>query len=368
MNDESSPATPPPDAGVSRRSALLGLTAVGGIGAATVGGFGFARGLLAPDKLTPSRFADRFERVYGTHGGFRRNHAKGLAASGHFTSNGAGIAVSKAAIFREGTVPVTGRFSLSGGLPCAPDAADVVRGMGLMFELPGGEQWRTAMVNIPVFLDSTPQNFVDRLLTSKPVADTGKPDPDKVSAYLAKHPETVAAMKIVHKHPPASGFENSTFHGLNAFGFTNSGGATVPVRWMVVPEQSVHPAGSSAPPDKNYLFDTLIRKAADKPLKWRLILTIGRPQDPTDDATKPWPKGRKTIDVGTLTIDSVHTEDAGNARDINFDPLVLPDGIEPLDDPLLNARSAVYARSFERRTSESKQPSKVNVAEVLDEQ
>jgi catalase len=98
-----------------------------------------------------------------------------------------------------------------------------------------------------------------------------------------------------------------------------------------------------------------------------LILTIGQSGDPTNDATKPWPSSRPSIDAGTITIDAVQSEAPGNGRDINFDPLVLPDGIAPSDDPLLSARSAVYAQSFTRRTREPKQPSAVNVAQVPDE-
>ena len=37
------------------------------------------------------------------------------------------------------------------------------------------------------------------------------------------------------------------------------------------------------------------------------------------------------------------------------------------DDPLLSARSAVYARSFTRRAEEPKRPSEVNVSQVRDE-
>lgn len=366
MNDEEG-STPPAPAPVSRRRVLLGLSAAGGIGAATLGGFGYARGLMTPDTLTPARFADGFESVFGTHAGFRRNHAKGLSASGRFVSNGAGEAISRASVFRPGEVPVTGRFSLSGGMPCAPDGDAVVRGLGLQFSLPHGEQWRTAMVNIPVFLDSTPQNFLDRLMASKTVPNTGKPDEEELTAYLAQHPETTAAMKIVHSSPPTSGFENSTFHGLNAFGFTSASGASTPVRWMLVPEQEVDAAAPPETPGENYLFDALIHACAKEPLRWRLVLTIGEPQDPTHDATKQWPTDRRTLDVGTLTLDSVNTEEEGNARDINFDPLVLPDGIAALDDPLLSARSSVYARSFARRSGEPKHPSCVDVKVVPNE-
>ena len=144
-------------AALTRRGALIGMTAVAGIAAVDVGAFAFAGGWLQPDALTPSRFVDRFEQVYGRHDGFRRNHAKGLSASGTFQSSGAGTAVCEATVFKAGTVPLIGRFSLSGGLPDQPDKPDTVRGLALLFLPSGGQQWRTAMVNIPVFPDSTPQ-------------------------------------------------------------------------------------------------------------------------------------------------------------------------------------------------------------------
>jgi len=68
--------------------------------------------------------------------------------------------------------------------------------------------------------------------------------------------------------------------------------------------------------------------------------------------------------AGVLTLTGIETEDPGNARDINFDPLVLPDGIEPSDDPLLNARSTVYAASYRARTGEPKSPPAVQVDKV----
>ncbi|MCV7438497.1 catalase family peroxidase [Mycobacterium seoulense] len=339
------------------------MGAVAGIAAVDVGGFAYAGGWLRPDALTPPRFADRFEHVYGRHDGFRRNHAKGLSAVGTFASTGAGAAICRAAVFRAGNVPLIGRFSLSGGLPDQADVSTTVRGLGLLFQGPDGQQWRTAMVNIPVFPDSTPQGFYDRLLASQPVPGTGKPDPEKMAAFLDRHPETVAALKVIKQAPPSAGFADSAFYGLNAFRFTNAAGATVPVRWAAVPQQS---AGTPAPAGgKDYLFDDLIRVLSQRPLSWRLVLTVGEPGDPTNDATTPWPVSRRTVDAGTITVTAVHTEAPGNARDINFDPLVLPDGITASDDPLLAARSAVYARSFTRRAEEPKTPSAVDVSRVL---
>ena len=353
---------------LTRRGALIGMAAVGGVAAVDVGVFAYAGGWLTPDKLTPSRFADRFEQVAGRHDGFRRNHAKGLSATGTFASNGAGAEVCRAAVFAPGTVPVIGRFSLSGGLPDQVDKPDTVRGMALAFLLPNGQQWRTATVNLPVFPDNTPQGFYERLLAGKPLPATGQPNPEAMAAFLARHPETAAAMKIIKQSPPSAAFADSTFHGLNAFLVTNAAGATVPVRWTLVPQPSTTPLIPAHPGTRDYLFDALIETAARGPLAWRLLLTIGERGDPTNDATKPWPDSRRSIDTGTVTIDAVQTEAPGNARDINFDPLVLPDGIAASDDPLLSARSSVYARSFTRRAGEPKRPSAVDVATVLNEQ
>jgi catalase len=346
---------------LNRRRTLLGLAAVGGVVAVGVGGLAEAAGWLRPDALTPADFADRFEQVSGLHKGFRRNHAKGLAATGTCTSTGAGAQVSRAAVFKPGTVPVVGRFSLSGGLPDQPDKPDTVRGLGLMFRLPDGEQWRVAMVNLPVFPDSTPRGFYDRMLASRPVPETGKADPQAMAAFLADHPETAAAMKIIKQAPPSAGFADSTYRGLNAFRATNGHGETTAIRWAAVPITGEPPAGQPHGDDRNVLFDALIDTVARGPVSWKLILTLADPTDPTHDATLPWPQNRATVNAGTITIDAVQTEAPGNARDINFDPLVLPDGLAVSDDPLPSARSAVYARSFNRRAREPKSPSAVVV-------
>ena len=353
---------------LTRRGMLGGVAAIGGISAAHLGAFLRAGGWFTPDSLTTSRFVDRFEQVFGKHDGFRRNHAKGVSASGVFTSNGAGTTLCAAAVFQPGPTPVTARFSLSGGMPSVADANATVRGLGVLFHLSNGQQWRTAMVNTPVFTDRVPQGFYERLLATAPVPATGQPDPVKLAAFLSKYPETARAMALIKQTPPSTGLSNSPFHGLNAFHFTNSSGTTVPVRWSMMPEEPFQPVqGTAHPPGRDYLFNALIEKVTRGPVRWRFLITIGQPGDPTNDATTPWPPDRRQVEVGTLSIDSLQTEAPGNARDINFDPLVLPEGITPSDDPLLAARSAVYAQSYQRRTSEPQQPSEVNVAKIAAE-
>ena len=106
--------------------------------------------------------------------------------SGFFDSNGNGLRLSKAAVFRPGRVPVLGRFSLSGGMPYVADGADAVRGLRLQFGLPDGEAWRTAMINLPVFPFRTPEAFYEQLVASRPDPATGKPDPAAMKAFLER--------------------------------------------------------------------------------------------------------------------------------------------------------------------------------------
>jgi catalase len=350
-------------------AAAARFASIGAALAAVAGIFAYLGGWLTPHDLTPVRLTDGFEYVAGTHPGFRRNHAKGLGVSGSFESNGNGVRLSKAVVFREGRVPVIGRFSLSGGEPYVADMPDTVRGLGLEFSLPDGELWRTAMINLPVFPVRTPQAFYEQLIASKPDPATGKPDAAKREAFLARHPETVQALAIIKSRAVSSGFDDSAFYGLNAFRFINSTGDSSPVRWLLTPLQPFKPAGAAtASPDKNYrknyLFDALIAQIHRQPLRWRLIVILGQPGDPTDDATIAWPKGREEVDVGTLTLDRVESEETSAATDTNFDPLVLPAGIAPSDDPLLSARSAVYSQSFTRREGETKLPSAITSADV----
>jgi len=355
-----------PLAELPKISLIKRFAAIGAVLAGIVGLFAYAGGWLTPHTLTPASMINTFEKVNGLFPGFRRNHAKGVCISGYFDSNGRGVALSKASAFLAGRVPIIGRFSLSGGQPYVADAPHTVRGMAILFELPNGEEWRTAMINSPVFTVNTPQGFHDLLLASASDTATGKSDPARMNAFFAEHPESAKAMELIRGHPVSSGFENSAYNSLNAFRFINGSGATVPVRWSMVPVQPFEPISTTDPgkADKNYLFGALIASIHRHPLQWHLVVTVGQPGDPTSDATLPWPADRQQVDVGTLTIDRVESDDSSPARDINFDPLVLPNGISTSDDPLLSTRSAAYSQSFTRREGEHKELSAVSTAET----
>src|SRR5205814_3907529 len=120
-----------------------------------------------------------------------------------------------------------------------------------------------------------PEAFYEQVIASKPEPETGKPDLAKMKAFLARHPETEKAVTVIKGQLLASGFDNSTFHGLNAFRFINWAGDSAAVRWIMKPMQPFEAANTaSAPKDKNYLFDSLIAAIHHQPLRWHLIIIV----------------------------------------------------------------------------------------------
>jgi catalase len=345
--------------------ALLRLAAIGAVLAVAAGGFAYAGGWLTPDRLSPQRLVGQLEANAGPpHPGFRRNHAKGVCVTGSFTSTGAGQEWSRAEVFRPGSVPVVGRLALPGGNPFAADAAVPVRSMALQLTAPDGAVWRTGMNSSPAFPVRNAEDFFAVQQASAPDPATGRPDPAKMQAFLAGHPETVRALAAGRAFPPSSGFGNGTYHSVNAFLLVDRSGRETPVRWTMLPEQPFAPFEAQAASDRDAVFEGLAAELAKGPLRWRLVVTLAGPGDRTDDATVIWPADRRKVELGTLTILQAQSEDEGACRDINFDPLVLPDGIAASDDPLLSARSAAYARSARLRDGEAKLPSAVSPQEA----
>lgn len=170
---------------------LVLIIAVMGI---SVAAFAYTAGWFSPQRLTPDKLVDAFTTPTGPPLGHRRNHAKGICFTGIFESNGMGAALSQAQVFTRGEYPALGRFNLGTPDPNAPDATVRVRGMGLRIATPDGQEWRTAMIDAPVFPVSTPQAFYELLIAS------GSKDPNAMKTFAANHPEIAGFGKIGRAH------------------------------------------------------------------------------------------------------------------------------------------------------------------------
>jgi catalase len=325
---------------------LVLIAAVVGVGAAA---FAYTAGWLSPDRLSPREFVDAFTPPSGPPLGHRRNHAKGICFTGVFRSNGAGSALSRARVFARGDYPVLGRFNLATSEPNAADGTVRVHGLGIRISTPDGQEWRSAMIDAPVFPAATPQSFYELLIAS------ASKDPNAMKAYAAAHPELAAFGGWAQSAPWTSSYAEDQFNGLNSFLFVDGSGTKHAVRWSLKPE--AQPVALS--PDElakrapDFLEQEIAERVRKGPQRWTMVVIVANPGDPTADPTKAWPADRRTIEVGTLVAQQVQAEANGPCRDINFDPTVLPAGIETSDDPFPAARSAAYSESFNRRTAEA---------------
>ncbi|MNP30456.1 Catalase-related peroxidase precursor [compost metagenome] len=155
-------------------------------------------------------------------------------------------------------------------------------------------------------------------------------------------------------HNPPPSYANSAYFGIHTFKFTNAKGETTPVRWHFVPvdgEKQLSDAEMQSLP-ADFLEQRLIERTNQGSVRWDMWIAVGQPGDPEDDPTKTWPEDRKQVQVGTLTITKAMSQKGATCEPINFDPMVMADGISPTNDPILRFRSPAYAVSFGKRMSE----------------
>jgi catalase len=327
-------------------SLVLIAVVIGGGAAA----FAYTAGWFSPQRLTPDRFVEAFTPPSGPPLGHRRNHAKGICFTGVFEANGAGSALSHAQVFARGQYPVLGRFNLGTPDPNAPDATVRVRGMGLQIATPDGQEWRSAMINPPIFAVSTPPAFYELLLAS------ASKDPDAMKTFAAAHPEFAPFGAWAKDGLWTGTYAEERYNSLNSFVFTDGSDAEHTVRWSLLPAAQPVPVSPDdlAKRGPNFLEQEITERVRGGPQRWMMVVTVANPGDPTADPSKAWPEDRRTVEVGTLIVQQIEPERDGPCRDINFDPSILPSGMRTSDDPFPAARSSVYAKSYDLRTAEAK--------------
>ncbi len=313
--------------------------------------FGASLCIAEETRVTADHVVTAIEGTFGVTPGERRNHTKGMCALGEFVGTHEAAPYSRSSLFSGRPVPVVARFSLAGGNPKAPDTAKSARGMALEFKLPDGGLQHMTMLNTPVFGAAQPQTFLDMMVATKPDPATGKPDPEKIKAFKASHPDNLAQATFLASNNPPTSYANSVYFGIHTFKFVNRENKTTPVRWRFVPQDGEKRLSNdelkSMPP--NFLEQALIERTKQGPVRWDMLISLGEPGDTEDNPTIAWPEKRKLVKVGTLSISSAMAQKGGQCEKINFDPLVMGDGIATTNDPILLFRSPAYAVSFAKR-------------------
>ena len=323
-----------------REHALLAALVVFGLACPTA--------IRAEDQPIEEQIVNAMNKAFGTHPGFRANHAKGIVVEGSFKASPEAAGLSRAVLFNGSTIPVTVRFSDSTGLPNLPDGSKAANphGMAIKFHLPDGRDTDMVINSLKFFPVSTGEDFRDLLLAlAASPPDAAKPT--KFEQFAANHPSVPAALATA---ATPDSFADEEYYGINAFVFINKAGQRQAVRYQMVPERTVHLDADGAakrPPD--FLMDELPGRLKQGSVTFHLKAQLAAADDSTKDATKPWPESRKVAELGALTIDRTVPNSAAVQKTLLFLPGQLTDGIEQSDDPLIDVRNGAYAISFSRR-------------------
>ncbi len=326
--------------GRSALGSLVLIAAIIGVGGAA---FAYTAGWLSPQRLTPDKLVAALAPPGGAAPGHRRNHAKGICFTGVFEANGAGAELSKAQVFAKGQYPVLGRLNLATPNPDAADATVRVRGLGMQISTPDGQEWRSAMIDPPVFPVATPQAFYELLTAS------GSKDPDAMKT-LRRGPSGIRRLRSPGRRarpgPAALPKTASTASTASSSSMAPAPSTRCAGRCCRRRSRSLCQPEELAKLGPDFLEQEITQRVAAGPQRWTMVVTVANPGDPTADPTKAWPADRRTVEVGTLVVQKIEAERDGPCRDINFDPTVLPAGIRTSDDPFPAARSAAYAKSY----------------------
>jgi catalase len=317
----------------------------------------FASCLLSPtagyaEEVASEALVDALNVLGGKPQNVRVSHQKGICATGSFAAAPEAKAISKAALFSAPATPALIRFSLAGPNPKVSEKTKAAaRGLAISFDTPDGPT-EMVTISVPIFVAKTPAQFLALLQSRAPDPATGKPDPEKVKAFDAANPEAARPGQYLNARPLPASFVDAPYFGVHTFFFTTADGKHRAARWLITPVgggETLTDDEVKAKPDDFYLTGLKDRLAA-KPAAFDFSLQFAQAGDELLDPTVIWPAERETKPVGRLTVSAIAEGDAlERCQTGMFNPLQLPEGIEPSDDPILQARPGAYAVSLSRR-------------------
>ena len=305
----------------------------------------------------------------GHRPGTRPIHSFGVVAGGRFQGTGAAARVTTATpLTAPGGVPVTVRFSLGTGNAGAAHNRRMVLGMSARFHGDDGQGFDLLSTTLPVFYVATIDGFreltaaaeppvpprrrpwwrdaLDRLNLRSPLVD---PDPGDagVVALSARRPEACPALVAQLNGGVSESFATRSYHAAHAFRLTGPDGASCFVRFSWEPVDGVRTAETRA---ECFLLRELAERGRRGPVRFVLRATVADPGDDTSDPSRPWPRTRRRLVLGHLTLDEFGHDDG---EGLAFDPHRLPCGIEAdPGDEIFRVRGGVYAVSVRRRAAE----------------
>jgi catalase len=192
-----------------------------------------------------------------------------------------------------------------------------------------------------------PEELLEFLKAQLPVPGTGKPDPDAVPRFLAGHPGGRAFVERLVKRPVPVSYAQTTYLPSTPFASSPGMGRGQFGRYRFVPL-----AGRVSPEEGGKRSPTFLREELEGPAARRAGGVSTPPAtrqtgDPTDDVTALWPEDRRLVELGPgnhwRVLDEQRRRATPHLRSVRTRGRYRAPA-----DPILHARSAAYAISYER--------------------
>ncbi len=298
---------------------------------------------LADDHAKAQTNMAAFEKLFGVPEGKRRNHTKGFCFTGEFIpKNSEILAYTNSPIFKDKSL-VSGRVSHKGGKNNPPDNKPGHYGLAFKIITTDDDVHIINMNTEHFFPVPTTEAFIE-LLQAKAVGAQA------VAAFTQKHPE-LKVHKAYHAALDNSlrPYEGATYNSINTFYLVDDAGKKTAVRWSFVPSGK---HGIVLDPTENFFFENMLANLSEGAVTWDMVISFAEEGDDILNPAIKWRDDNFKIVAATLKVTSVAREADGECDRMNFDPTLVSDGFEPSEDPMLRARSAIYALGASRRLSE----------------
>ena len=288
-------------------------------------------------------------------------HARGAAAHGVFTANGAAAGICSAGFLAEGVAtPVFVRFSTVLGSRGSADLARDTRGFATRFYTAQGN-YDLVGNNIPVFFIQDGIKFPDLIHAAKPQPDREIPQAqsahDTFWDFASLHTEAQAhtMWNMSDRGLPRS-LRTMEGFGIHTWRLANADGDTCLVKFHWKPRQGVHSVTweealitNGVDPDfhRRDLADAIESGAYPE---WDLGVQV-MPDSPEEtfegidllDPTKFVPEELAPVQlIGTMILTANPTNYFAETEQVAFNPSNLVEGIDVTNDPLLQARLFSY--------------------------
>lgn len=328
--------------------------------------------------ITAEQMLDAFkEDAPGHVDGTRWAHTHGLGVQGQFTASDVAREFCIAEPFGGSPVPVTARFSDGSSDPVRHDERPDTRGLAVKFHLHDGTEYDLLSMTLNVFGADTRQQFLEisKAFVPRPVVQPSWWRRHIVDPLMLRMPPpplppgvTISGGPGLAQFAGEHGFARdftidagllgvpaswarTAYHAVHTFVIVGPDGVRRAVRFSWQPVEGVFPVPADEMPGKttDFLTTELHERLARAPAQFTLKMALGDPGDALAQPSIPWPVTRRTINMGTLSIDRIADAREVDVERLSFNPMRLAPGVEPSDDAILRARGEIYRLGCQER-------------------